>query len=130
MIVALHVATGAATGALTRSRLAAVALVPPVHLASDRVPHRHPHWVCDLMLGGAGLANVATRRGLSDPTTIGALAAVASDLKHVLPPRRQGRLRRRRKQRGLPVSAQLALAAALLARSPPRPNSGITLGCR
>jgi len=39
VIVSLHVATGAALGALTRSRVAALALGPPLHLACDRVPH-------------------------------------------------------------------------------------------
>lgn len=39
MIVSLHVATGAAVGALAGSRLAALALGPPLHLACDRVPH-------------------------------------------------------------------------------------------
>lgn len=116
MIVALHVATGAATGALTRSRLAATALGPPIHRASDRVPHRHPYWAWDVVLGAAALSYVAARRGLSDAATIGALAAVAPDLKHALPRKRQRRRRRRRKPSGLPVSAQLAFAAALLAR--------------
>jgi hypothetical protein len=46
---------------------------------------------------------------------IGALAAVAPDLKIALPRKRQRRLWRR-KPSGLPVSVQLALAAALLAR--------------
>ena len=74
MIVALHVATGAATGALTRSRLAAVALGPPLHFGSDRVPHRHPHTAWDLALGAAALTYVAARRGIGDAATIGALA--------------------------------------------------------
>ena len=39
VIVSLHVATGAAAGALTRSRPAALLLGPLVHLAGDRVPH-------------------------------------------------------------------------------------------
>lgn len=119
MIVALHVATGAATGAVTRSRLAAVALGPLLHLASDRVPHRHPHLAWDLLLGAAGLAYVAERRGFGDAATFGALAAVAPDLKHILRRGRRKRFRRRRKPSGLPVRAQLALAAALVARLSP-----------
>lgn len=114
MIVALHVATGAATGALTGSDRAAAVLGLPLHLASDRVPHRHPHWLIDSLAGAAALAYVIERRGLSDPATIGALAAVAPDLKHVWP-RPQSRPRARRKPRGLLVSVQLAVAALLLA---------------
>ena len=40
MIVSLHVATGAAAGAATGSRLAAVMLGPILHLAGDRLPHQ------------------------------------------------------------------------------------------
>ena len=39
VIVALHVATGAAAGAASRSRLAALLLGPVLHLAGDRLPH-------------------------------------------------------------------------------------------
>jgi hypothetical protein len=40
LIVALHVATGAAAGAASGSRLAALLLGPILHLAGDRLPHR------------------------------------------------------------------------------------------
>ena len=40
MIVSLHVATGAAAGAASGSRLAAVLLGPILHLAGDRLPHQ------------------------------------------------------------------------------------------
>ena len=43
MIVLLHVATGAAVGAATNSRIAALSLGPVLHLAGDRVPHRDLH---------------------------------------------------------------------------------------
>jgi len=39
LIVSLHVATGAAAGALTRSRLAAAVLGPVLHAAGDAIPH-------------------------------------------------------------------------------------------
>jgi hypothetical protein len=116
MIGALHVATGAATGELTRSRPAAVALGPILHLASDRVPHRHPRWAVDCLVGVGALAYVVYRRGITDVTTLGALAAIAPDLKHLRrTPRRRRPWWRRGKPHGLQVRVQLALAVVLLA---------------
>jgi hypothetical protein len=115
MIVALHVATGAVTGALTSSRGAAVALGPLLHVASDRIPHRHPRRKWDFLAGAVALAYVAHRRGITDAATVGALAAVAPDAKPRRRQTRPPRLRPRRKPHGLRVTAQLALAAALLA---------------
>ena len=40
MIVALHVAMGAAAGAASGSRVAALLLGPVIHLAGDRLPHQ------------------------------------------------------------------------------------------
>ena len=40
VIVSLHVATGAALGALSGSRVAAALLGPPAHLLGDRIPHQ------------------------------------------------------------------------------------------
>ena len=86
MIVALHVATGAATGALTRSRIAAVAIGPVLHVASDRVPHRHlRHASVDYLTGLLALAALVRRRGGSDAATLGALAAVMPDAEHLVP---------------------------------------------
>ena len=86
MIVSLHVATGAALGALTRSRLAALALGPPLHLASDRVPHQDiASRPFEIGSGAFGLALVALRRGPLDPATLGAFAACAPDLEHIVP---------------------------------------------
>jgi hypothetical protein len=86
VIVSLHVATGGALGALTGSRLAALALGPPLHLACDRVPHDD---IADRRFeigsGLFGLALLALRRGPFDPATLGAAAACAPDLEHVLP---------------------------------------------
>ena len=39
MIVSLHVASGAALGALSGSRTRALLLGPPAHMLGDRVPH-------------------------------------------------------------------------------------------
>ena len=71
MIVSLHVATGAALGALTGSRLAALALGPPLHLVCDWVPHED---IADrrfeIRSGLFGLALLALSRGPLDPATL------------------------------------------------------------
>jgi hypothetical protein len=86
VIVSLHVATGGALGALTGSRLAALALGPPLHLACDRVPHRD---IADrgfeIRSGLFGLALLALSRGPLDPVTLGAASACAPDLEHIFP---------------------------------------------
>ena len=124
MIVALHVATGAATGALTRSRIAAVAIGPVLHVASDRVPHRHfRHASVDYLTGLLAFGALVRRRGGSDAATLGALAAVMPDAEHLVPALRprgvrvfhRRRRRRRRKPSGLPAGVQLFLAVAMLA---------------
>ena len=85
MIVSLHVASGAAIGAVARSRPAAVGLGLLAHALGDRIPH---HDIAsrrfELRSGAALLALVALRRGLLDPATLGAAAAAAPDVEHVL----------------------------------------------
>ena len=91
VIVALHVATGAAAGAASGSRLAALVLGPALHLLGDRVPHRDFHSTrFEIGTGVAGIALLAARRGPLDPATLGALASSAPDLEHVLPFLRPG----------------------------------------
>jgi hypothetical protein len=93
VIVSLHVATGAAGGALAGSRRRALLLGPVLHLAGDLVPH----WdvksrTFELRSGVACLALVAAARGALDPATLCAATASAPDLEHVLPlPRPGGR---------------------------------------
>ena len=85
MIVSLHVASGAAVGAAARSRGAAVALGLLAHLAGDRIPHRDiPSRRFELRSGVVLLLLVALRRGALDAATIGAAAASAPDIEHVL----------------------------------------------
>jgi hypothetical protein len=118
MIVSLHLATGAATGELSRSRRLAVASGPVLHVLSDRVPHRHPdHLVWDYVASAIAFGVVARSRGMRDAATLGAVAAVIPDLEHVLPargPKVFHRRRRRRRAAGLSVGTQLGLTAVML----------------
>ena len=121
MIVSLHVATGGSLGALTGSRLAALALGPPLHLACDRVPHED---IADrrfeIRSGLVGLALLALWRGPLDPATLGAAAASAPDLEHVFPRLRpRGRklfhgARGWHRAGGLRTDVQLVLAGAII----------------
>jgi hypothetical protein len=124
LIVALHVATGAVGGALTRSRLGALALGPVLHLAGDMVPHQDfssPHF--ELRSGLVGLGLLAALRGPLDPATICAAAASAPDLEHILPLPRPGgrelfpshRIPGLHQAGGISAPAQLAVASVLLA---------------
>jgi hypothetical protein len=122
MIVALHVASGAAVGAATGSRFAALLLGPVVHLAGDRLPHediRSRRF--EIGSGVAGVLLLALRRGPLDPTTIGAAASSAPDLEHVLPFLRPGGRKLFHDRLGwhrsgpIPAGVQLLLASATLA---------------
>ena len=76
MIVSMHVASGAAMGALVRSRRRAVLIGPLLHLAGDRVPHQDiPNRRFEIASGAAGVLLLALRRGPFDPATLGAIAA-------------------------------------------------------
>ena len=118
MIVTLHVASGAAAGAVTRSRAAAALLGVPLHLLADRVPHRDiPNRTFEIASGVAGLTLLALGRGPFHPVTLGALAASAPDLEHVFPMLRprgsklfHGRHGWHTSGRLLPVQVQLLLA--------------------
>jgi hypothetical protein len=86
MIVSMHVASGAAFGALVRSRPIALLAGPVLHLAADRVPHQDiASRRFEITSGAAGVVLLALRRGPFDPATIGALAASAPDLEHIFP---------------------------------------------
>jgi hypothetical protein len=123
MIVSLHVASGAVVGAAAGSRRGAVALGLLAHVVGDRIPHRDiASRRFELRSGTAVLLLVALRRGLLDPATVGAAAASAPDLEHVLRlPRPRGRklfpshrFRGWHRAGGLPAWLQL-LAAGVLA---------------
>jgi hypothetical protein len=121
MIVSMHVATGAALGALSGSRAAAVALGPLLHLACDRVPHEDiASRRFEIRSGLAELTLLAFTRGPLDAATLGAGAAAAPDLEHVFPRLRpagrklfHGR-RGWHRAGGFRTDAQLVLAGAIL----------------
>jgi hypothetical protein len=86
VIVSLHVATGAAAGALVGSPRRALLLGPLLHLAGDRVPHQDiASRRFEIASGVAGVLLLAARRGPFDAATVGGLAASAPDLEHVVP---------------------------------------------
>jgi hypothetical protein len=131
VIVALHVATGAAAGAASGSRLAAVLLGPVLHLAGDRVPHQDiPSRQFEISSGLAGLLLLAARRGPFDPATLGAAASSAPDLEHILPLLRPGgrklfHYRGWHRSGRFPAGVQLLLAAVVLgALIAPRGTAG------
>jgi hypothetical protein len=86
VIVSLHVATGAALGAVVRSRPLALLLGPPLHVAGDRVPHEDiPDRSFEIGSGLVALALLAARRGPLDSAVIGGAAASMPDLEHIVP---------------------------------------------
>jgi hypothetical protein len=121
VIVSLHVATGGALGALTGSRLAALALGPPLHLACDRVPHED---IADrrfeVRSGLFALALLVLSRGPLDPATLGGCSASAPDLEHICRQLRpHGRKLFHRRRDGhhsgrFRADAQLVLAGVIL----------------
>jgi hypothetical protein len=121
VIASLHVATGGLLGALSGSRLAALALGPALHLAGDRVPHEDiPSVRFELGSGVFALTLLALTRGPLDPATLGGAAAAAPDLEHVLPwlrPRGRELFHGRRgwhRSGSFRSDAQLVLAGAIV----------------
>lgn len=123
MIVSLHVATGAAGGALVRSRLRALALGLVLHALGDRMPHQDiASRRFEVRSGVAAVIALAVRHGPLSPVVVGALAASAPDVEHVLRLPRPGgrklfpshRLRGWHRSGGLPAWAQLLAAGVIL----------------
>jgi hypothetical protein len=85
VIVAMHVASGGAAGALARSPGRAVLLGFAVHVLGDAIPHRDFSRRFEIGSGVGLLALLAAGRGLLDPAVVGAAACAAPDLEHVLP---------------------------------------------
>jgi hypothetical protein len=123
VIVSLHVATGAAGGALTRSRPAAVALGLAMHALGDRVPHQDiPSYHFEVRSGFACLLAIAARYGPLSPVTLGAVASSAPDIEHAIRLPRPGgrklfpshRIPGWHHEGGIPAWAQLLAAGALV----------------
>jgi hypothetical protein len=123
VIVSLHVATGAAGGAVVGSRRASLALGPLLHILGDRLPHHDlPDRRFEIGSGIAAVLALAAVRGPLDPAVSGALAASVPDLEHVLRLPRPGgrklfpshRLHGWHRSGGLSGPAQLLLAGFLL----------------
>ena len=123
MIVSLHVATGAAVGAITDSRLAALALGPVLHLAGDVMPHEDiPSTRFELVSGVGAVLLLAARCGPLHPAIFGAVAASIEDLEHVLRLPRPGgrelfpshRHKGWHKRGGVPAWVQLVAAGAII----------------
>ena len=121
--MSLHVATGAAVGALSRSRAAALALGPLAHLAGDRMPHHDiPSRRFEAATGVAAILLLAATRGPLDPATLGAVAASAPDVEHAVRlPRPSGRklfpshrVHGWHRSGGVPVTAQLVAAGVIV----------------
>jgi len=124
VIVSLHVATGAAGGALVRSRSGALLLGLALHGLGDAVPHHDiDSQGFEIGSGATALLALAARYGPFHPVTIGAAAASVPDIEHVLPLPRPGgrklfpshRVEGWHRDGGIPAWAQLAAAGTILA---------------
>jgi hypothetical protein len=107
---------------VARSRVTALLLGLPLHLAGDRVPHQDiASRRFEIGSGVFCLGLLAARRGPLDPVTLGAASAAAPDLEHVLPWLRpggrklfHGRGGGHGSARPLSANAQLLLAGAIV----------------
>jgi hypothetical protein len=123
VIVSLHVATGAAGGAITRSRLGAVVLGLVLHALGDRMPHQDiASRRFEIRSGVACALALAARYGPLSPVAFGALAASAPDIEHVLRLPRPGgrmlfpshRIHGWHRAGGVPAWAQLLAAGTIV----------------
>jgi hypothetical protein len=123
VIVSLHVATGAAAGALLRTRGRAVLAGLVLHALGDRMPHwdiqdRRFEIASGLALVGA----FALRHGPASAVVVGALASSAPDVEHVVRLPRPGgrklfpshRVHGWHRAGGVPAWAQLLAAGVIL----------------
>ena len=134
MVTSLHVATGAAVGALARSRRQAVVLGLVSHALGDRVPHQdNASRRFEIVSAAAGIMLLAATRGPSDRVTVAALAASVPDVEHVIRLPRPGgrklfpshRVHGWHRSGGLPAWAQVLTAGVLLGTlaRPPGPGA-------
>lgn len=130
MIVSLHVATGAAGGALTRSRPAAIALGLVLHALGDHMRHQDiSSRRFEVRSGVVCMLALIARHGPLSPVTLGALASSVPDVEHVVHLPRPGgrklfpshRIPGWHREGGVPAWAQLLAAGVIL---------GVVLGSR
>jgi hypothetical protein len=123
VIVSLHVATGGAIGALAGKPGRAALLGALAHAAGDHMRHQDiPSRRYEIVTGVAALVAIAVRRGPLDAATIGAAAASAPDLEHVLSLPRPGgrklfpshRIHGFHRSGGVSAQAQLFAAGVIL----------------
>jgi hypothetical protein len=123
MIVSMHIATGAAGGALVGSRLGAALLGPVLHAVGDRMPHEDINSRgFEVRSGVLGVLALAAVRGPLDPATIGAIASAAPDVEHIVRLPRPGgrklfpshRIPGFHRPGGVSASVQLLIAGVLL----------------
>lgn len=119
----MHVASGAAAGAATGSRLAALVLGPILHFVGDRIPHQDvASRSFEIWSGALGVLALVAARGPGDATVVGALASSLPDVEHVLRLPRPGgrklfpshRVAGWHKSGGVSAAVQLVAAGALL----------------
>lgn len=123
MIVSLHVATGAAAGAIAGTRTRALVTGVVLHALGDRMPH----WDIndrrfEVASGVAAVVALAVRHGPTSPVVVGALASSAPDIEHIVRLPRPGgrklfpshRLHGWHRPGGVPAWAQLLAAGVLL----------------
>jgi hypothetical protein len=93
VIVSMHVASGAAAGALLGKRSRALLAGPVLHLLGDVIPHEDiASRRFEIRSGLALVGLIAVRYGPTHPAVVGALAASGPDIEHVWPlPRPRGR---------------------------------------
>lgn len=121
--MSLHVTTGGVGGALVGSRSGALVLGLALHGLGDAIPHHDidsPSF--ELRSGVGALLALAARYGPFHPATIGAAAASAPDIEHIVKLPRPGgrklfpshRVDGWHREGGIPAWAQLAAAGTLL----------------
>jgi hypothetical protein len=123
VIVAMHVATGAAAGAAAGSRTKAALLGLVLHAAGDAVPHQDfDSLPLEVGSGAALLCVLAARRSVTDPAVVGGLFCSLPDLEHVIPyPGHEGpkrfpshRLEGWHREGGIGAPLQLLLALVIV----------------
>ena len=122
-MVSMHVASGAAAGALLGSRRRAAIAGPLLHIVGDVIPHQDiGSRRFEIGSGLTLLALLAVARGPLDPAVVGAVTSSAPDLEHVLTLPRPGgrklfpthRVAGLHRTGGLPSSLQLVAAGAIV----------------